>query len=99
VGASVHFFKNTINIQTWWFMRTRGRGEIISKAEATKKRTGPPTIDDVLEDITSKINLIKEAFPAETCRRMIDTISKDSSLTESDKTLLTEKVRELAGSS
>jgi hypothetical protein len=67
--------------------------------EATKKRTGPPTIDDVLEDVDSKINMIKGTSRAETYRQMIATISKDSSLTESDKQLLTEKLRELAGAS
>jgi hypothetical protein len=66
---------------------------------ATKKQTGPPTIDDVLEDVESKIDTIRGTSRAETCRQMIETISKDSSLTESDKQLLTEKLRELAGAS
>jgi prepilin-type N-terminal cleavage/methylation domain-containing protein/prepilin-type processing-associated H-X9-DG protein len=30
MDGSVHFVKNSINLQTWWFMGTRGRGEIIS---------------------------------------------------------------------
>jgi prepilin-type N-terminal cleavage/methylation domain-containing protein/prepilin-type processing-associated H-X9-DG protein len=30
MDGSVHFIKNTVNLQTWWFMGTRGRGEIIS---------------------------------------------------------------------
>jgi prepilin-type N-terminal cleavage/methylation domain-containing protein/prepilin-type processing-associated H-X9-DG protein len=30
MDGSVHFIKNTINLQTWWFIGTRGRGEIIS---------------------------------------------------------------------
>jgi prepilin-type N-terminal cleavage/methylation domain-containing protein/prepilin-type processing-associated H-X9-DG protein len=30
MDGSVHFIKNSINLQTWWFMGTRGRGEIIS---------------------------------------------------------------------
>jgi prepilin-type N-terminal cleavage/methylation domain-containing protein/prepilin-type processing-associated H-X9-DG protein len=30
MDGSVHFIKNTINLQAWWFMGTRGRGEIIS---------------------------------------------------------------------
>ncbi len=30
MDGSVHFIKNSVNLQTWWFMGTRGRGEIIS---------------------------------------------------------------------
>jgi prepilin-type N-terminal cleavage/methylation domain-containing protein/prepilin-type processing-associated H-X9-DG protein len=30
MDGSVHFIKNTVNLQTWWFMGTRNRGEIIS---------------------------------------------------------------------
>jgi hypothetical protein len=43
--------------------------------------------------------MIKGTARAETCRQMIETISKDSSLTESDKQLLTQKLRDLAGAS
>jgi len=46
-----------------------------------------------------KLNLIKETSRNEACRKAIETIVKDSSLTESDKQLLTEKLRELAGAS
>jgi prepilin-type N-terminal cleavage/methylation domain-containing protein/prepilin-type processing-associated H-X9-DG protein len=30
MDGSVHFIKNSINLQTWWYMGTRGRGEVIS---------------------------------------------------------------------
>jgi prepilin-type N-terminal cleavage/methylation domain-containing protein/prepilin-type processing-associated H-X9-DG protein len=30
MDGSVHFIKNSISLQTWWFMGTRNRGEIIS---------------------------------------------------------------------
>jgi prepilin-type N-terminal cleavage/methylation domain-containing protein/prepilin-type processing-associated H-X9-DG protein len=30
MDGSVHFIKNTISLPVWWFMGTRGRGEIIS---------------------------------------------------------------------
>ena len=30
MDGSVHFIKNTVSLQTWWFMGTRGRGEIVS---------------------------------------------------------------------
>ena len=67
--------------------------------EVPKKRTEPPTIDKVLDDIGSKLDLIKGMSRSEACQKAIATISKDSSLTESDKQLLTEKLRELAGAS
>ena len=30
MDGSVHFIKNSISLQPWWFMGTRGRGEIVS---------------------------------------------------------------------
>ena len=30
MDGSVHFIKNSVNLQAWWFLGTRGRGEIIS---------------------------------------------------------------------
>jgi prepilin-type processing-associated H-X9-DG protein len=30
IDGSVHFIKNSVGLQPWWFMGTRGRGEIIS---------------------------------------------------------------------
>ena len=30
MDGSVHFIKNSINLQPWWFIGTRGRGEIVS---------------------------------------------------------------------
>ena len=30
MDGSVHFIKNSVGLQPWWFMGTRGRGEIIS---------------------------------------------------------------------
>jgi hypothetical protein len=65
----------------------------------TKKRTGPPTLDSLLEEIDGKLKLINGTSRSEACQKAIETISKDTSLTESDKQLLTEKLRELAGAS
>ena len=61
-----------------------------------KTPKGPTTIDDVLDDIDKKLDLIKGVPRTEACRRMTDTISKDSSATESDKKALTELVDRLA---
>ena len=54
-------------------------------APATKKRSGPQTIDDVLEDIDSKIDKIRTTPRAETCQKMIEALSKESSLTDDDR--------------
>ena len=61
-----------------------------------KKAQGPTTIDDVLDDIDDKLDLIKGVSRAEACRKMTDAISQDDSLTESDKKSLTELVGRLA---
>ncbi len=61
-----------------------------------KKRTGPPTIDDILEDISVKVSRITGTSRAEACKKVIEAISRDSSLAESDKNSLTELVGRLA---
>jgi hypothetical protein len=61
-----------------------------------KTAKGPTTIDDVLDDIDNKLDLIKGVSRPEACRMMTETISKDSSLTQSDKQSLTELVGRLA---
>ena len=30
MDGSVHFIKNSVSLQTWWALGTRGQGEIIS---------------------------------------------------------------------
>jgi hypothetical protein len=65
----------------------------------TKKQTGPTTIDDVLDDISSKLDQISGATRAESCRRMAESLSKDNSLSDADKRLLSEKLKELGGAS
>jgi hypothetical protein len=75
-----------------------------SSAPAVSKKTAPSTtkkhraasIDDVLEDIESKITLVKGSSPAETTRKMIETIASDGLLSDSEKKSLTEIVGRLA---
>jgi len=50
-----------------------------------------------LEDIDSKISKVERTARAETCRQMIEVISKDGSVPESDKQLLAQNLRELTG--
>jgi hypothetical protein len=77
------------------------RVERTTKAEkkgagVKKKATGPTTIDNVLDDIDDKLDLIQGISRPEACRKMIDTLSQDNSLTESDKKTLTDLVGQLA---
>jgi hypothetical protein len=65
----------------------------------TKKKTGSLTVDDLLEDIDSKVDKIDGLSRSEIYQKMIDTISKDQSLSASDKTALTDLVGQLANRS
>ena len=65
----------------------------------TKKRSGPPTLDELLDDIDDKLDLIKGTSRSDTCRQMVETISKDNSLSQSDKALLSEKLKEMGAAS
>jgi ATP-dependent 26S proteasome regulatory subunit len=69
-----------------------------TKGGGVKKKApqGPKTIDDVLEDIDSKLDLIKDVSRPAACVKMMDTISKDNSLSDSDKKSLNELVGRLA---
>ena len=66
-------------------------------AASRRRPKGPKTIDDVLEDIDSKLGLIKGVSRPEACVKMMDAISKDNSITEGDKKSLNELVDRLAG--
>jgi hypothetical protein len=76
--------------------RERGTKSQTKGGGVKKTAKGPTTIDDVLEDIDSKLDLIKGVSRPEACRKMTDAISKDSSLAEGDKKSLTELVGRLA---
>jgi hypothetical protein len=54
----------------------------------TKKRTGPPTIDDVLDDIDDKISMLKGTSRSEARKKIIEAIAKDQSLAEEDRQAL-----------
>jgi len=66
---------------------------------AKKTAKGPTTIDDVLDDIDDKMDLIKGVSRPEACRKMIESLSKDSSLNAADKELLSEKLKGLGQAS
>ncbi len=64
-------------------------------APAKKKQTGPPTLDDLLADIDSKLDLIRGVSRSDACKKMAETISRDSSLSDGDKQRLKELIARL----
>jgi hypothetical protein len=67
--------------------------------EKKKKRAGgPQTIDDLLADIDTKLDLLTGISRADACRKIVETISGDNTLSESDKKQLTELMGRLEGS-
>jgi hypothetical protein len=67
-------------------------------APAKKKQAGPRTLDDLLADIDGKLDLIKGVSRADACRKMAETISRDTSISEDDRKRLTDLVGQLDGS-
>ncbi len=61
-----------------------------------KKRKGAPTLDDVIDDIGEKLDRLEGTSRPDACRKMIDTIADDQSLSASDKKTLTDLVGQLA---
>jgi hypothetical protein len=76
----------------------QAKNKLTGGPPARKKQTGPPSVDDLLADIDSKLDLIAGMPRADACRKMIETISGDASLSESDKKRLTELVGQIDGS-
>jgi hypothetical protein len=66
--------------------------------DVPKKRSGPPTLDDVMDDVDTKIDKIQGMPRPEVCRRMIETLSKDASLSADDKKLLSDRLKEMGPS-
>jgi hypothetical protein len=76
--------------------RERGTKSQTKGGGVKKTAKGPTTIDVVLDDIDSKLDLIKGVSRPEACRKMTDAISRDSSLTQGDKKSLADLVGRLA---
>lgn len=73
----------------------RNKADTKVREKGTTKKQAAPEIDDVLDDIKYKMTLIPGTTPAETSKKMVETISGDNSLSESDKKALTEFVDRL----
>ena len=65
-----------------------------SQAKAATKKELPKTIDEILDEIEAKIGLIKGMSRSDIVAKMIDAISKENSLSESDRQMLVGKLRE-----
>jgi predicted RNase H-like nuclease len=61
-----------------------------------KKRKGAPTIDDVIDDVDHKLDLLSGTSRSDACRKMIEAISGESSLTADEKKTLSDLVGRLA---
>jgi hypothetical protein len=61
-----------------------------------KKNAGSPTLEDLLEDVDSKLNLIKGTSRSESCRKMAETIANDRALDDNDRKTVTNLVTKLA---
>jgi predicted RNase H-like nuclease len=61
-----------------------------------KKRKGAPTIDDVIDDVDHKLDLLSGTSRSDACRKMIAAISAESSLTAGEKKTLSDLVGRLA---
>jgi hypothetical protein len=62
-------------------------------ADAAEKRAGPPTLDDVMDDIDAKLDKIPGTPRPEARRQMIDALAKDASLSAEDRTLLSDRLK------
>jgi len=62
-----------------------------------KESKGPPTLEELVEDVDTKIDVIKGVSRSETCRKMTETIANDQTLDDSERKTLTELVAKLAG--
>jgi hypothetical protein len=62
---------------------------------ATQKKARAQTLDDLLDELEGKLGLIKGMSRLDACRQASEAISRDSSLSESDKNVLSTKLKEL----
>lgn len=68
-----------------------------SQAKAATKKELAKTIDDVLDEIQGKISLVKGMSRADVITKMIDALSKETTLSDSDRQMLAGKLKEMGG--
>jgi hypothetical protein len=65
-----------------------------SQAKAATKKELPKTVDDVLDDIEAKVGLIQGMSRSDVVSKMVDALSKERSLPERDRQMLSGKLKE-----
>jgi hypothetical protein len=70
-----------------------------SKGAPTAKKARVETLDDLLDDLEGKLSQIKDISRLDACRRASEAISKDASLSDTEKRLLSDKFKELGETS
>jgi hypothetical protein len=75
----------------------QAKNKVLGGAPANKKKqpSGLP-LDDLLDDVENKLSLIKGMSRPEVCRKMLETISADTSLAQADREKLKELVNGMA---
>jgi hypothetical protein len=68
-----------------------------SQTKAATKKELPRTVDDILDDIEAKVGLIKGMSRSDVVSKLIDALSRDTSLAEQDRQTLGSKLKEFAG--
>jgi hypothetical protein len=69
------------------------RGGVPRKSEPK----GPLTLEELVQDVDAKIDLIRDFSRSESCGKMTEAISKDQTLDDNERKTLTELVAKLAG--
>ncbi len=75
----------------------QAKNKVLGGAPAKKKK-GPSAspLDDLLDDVENKLSLIKGMSRPDVCRKMLETISADTSLAQTDRDKLRELVSGMA---
>jgi hypothetical protein len=66
-----------------------------NKEAPAQKKGRSQTLDDLIDEVESKLSGIKGVARSDACRQMSETIAKDPALSEADKKLLAEQLKEL----
>ena len=72
------------------------KGKRVESLRKTEPKA-PLTLEELVQDVDTKIGLIKGISRSETCRKMTEAISKDQTLDDNERKSLTELVAKLAG--
>ncbi len=66
-------------------------------APTTKKRSGAATLDDLLDDLSTKLDRIAGLSRADACKKLVEAVASDPTLGENDRKSFSARLQELAG--